>query len=703
MDASIRVSLCSTRATALGFALALLAAGSAAAAGWPSFAGNAQHTGLSPTPAQPLATIRWSTPVDLAVPPSGSILIHYGSPVITPANTVIVPVKTGAANGYRVDARSGATGALLWTAATDYLLPPLQPFDWTPAYQPVLAPGGRVYYAGAGGTLLYRDNLDAASPLASGRLAFYGLANYQSATVSFTGTVFVNTPITADSQGNIWFGFRTTGTAPLGLVSGIARIDAAGNGSWVSAATAAGDASVTRVPHQAAPTLSNDEATLYVVVAGPTAATPGYLVGLDPATLGTHTIAPGVPMRVALKDPRNGGTANADLPDQSSASPTVGPDGDVYYGVMGTPFNDSRGWLLHYSGDLAQTKVPGAFGWDNTSAVVPAAAVPSYAGTSAYLVFAKYNDYAGLDGGNGVNRLAVLDPNVAVPDTHPSSGGTPVMKAVLAIAGPTPDEEYFPQYPDAVREWCLNAAAVDPATKSIMANSEDGKLYRWDLATNTLTQAVTLSPGIGEAYTSTLIGPDGTVYATNWAILNAVGADDTAPALTGVVSRKTHGSPGVIHDLTLAATPRAPTVEPRIAGAGGSHALVFAFNKPVTAAVAEVTEGTAGAGTLMFAGNEVTVPLTGTDDVQYVTIALHDVVAQDGGTGGTGSVRIGFLMGDVNGNRVVTLADRLRLNAQLTQDVTPENFRLDVNGSNSLTLADILVQNANLTQVLPPP
>ena len=36
-------------------------------------------------------------------------------------------------------------------------------------------------------------------------------------------------------------------------------------------------------------------------------------------------------------------------------------------------------------------------------------------------------------------------------------------------------------------------------------------------------QVVTLSTGIGEAYTPTVIGADGTVYAINQAILDAVG------------------------------------------------------------------------------------------------------------------------------------------------------------------------------------
>src|SRR5262249_47248248 len=40
---------------------------------------------------------------------------------------------------------------------------------------------------------------------------------------------------------------------------------------------------------------------------------------------------------------------------------------------------------------------------------------------------------------------------------------------------------------------------------------------------NSFTQSVTLTPGIGEAYTPTLISPDGTVYAVNNATLFAVG------------------------------------------------------------------------------------------------------------------------------------------------------------------------------------
>ena len=97
------------------------------------------------------------------------------------------------------------------------------------------------------------------------------------------------------------------------------------------------------------------------------------------------------------------------------------------------------------------------------------------------------------------------------------------MKEILTQPGVTPDQEFITSYPNAVREWCINTGAVDPFTKSVMAGSEDGTVYRWSLATNTFTEVFTLTPGIGEAYTPSIIGVDGTVYVIANATLFALG------------------------------------------------------------------------------------------------------------------------------------------------------------------------------------
>jgi hypothetical protein len=245
-----------------------------------------------------------------------------------------------------------------------------------------------------------------------------------------------------------------------------------------------------------------------------------YLLGLDAITLARK-------YRVLLKDPRDGNANNAAILDDSTGSATVAPDNDVYLGIFGNPYNGSRGFLLRFSGDLTVEKTPGGFGWDYTAAIVPKEMAPSYAGSSPYLIFAKYNNYAnvGMDSGDGVNRIALLDPNATEVDPHASSNGMLVMREVLSVAGPTPDAENSTIL-DAVREWCINTAAVNPATGSIFTPSEDGQLYRWNLATNSLSEAVPLTPGIGEPYVPTVVGPDGVVYTLNGGTLFALGGRD---------------------------------------------------------------------------------------------------------------------------------------------------------------------------------
>jgi hypothetical protein len=397
---------------------------------------------------------------------------------------------------------------VLWTAGSDYILPPQQ--GWTPSYNLTLTTANRVYAPGAGGKLLFRDDADSASGTLQ-TAVFYGADTYNAARSVYDQNVIINTPLTADAGGNIFFGFMVNATNPANLTSGIARVGADGRGSWVAVSTAAGDASIAKVATNSAPAVSLDGRTVYVAVntSGLTALASGYLLALDSATLAIRS-------KIRLTDPNT--QTPAWISDNGTASPMVGPDGDVYFGVLeaSPPSHNFTGWMLHFDAGLAQTKTPGAFGWDNTPSVVPRAMVPSYTGNSSYLLMTKYNNYGGAGSGDGKNRIAILDPNQTQQDAVTRIA---VMKEVLTMLGPTPD----PAYPGGVKEWCINTAAVDPLTRSVLVNSEDGFLYRWDLSVNQFTERIRLNSGVAESYTPTAIGPDGAVYSINNAVLFAVG------------------------------------------------------------------------------------------------------------------------------------------------------------------------------------
>ncbi len=475
-------------------------------AAWSGHGGTATHAARAPAAAQPLNRVLWTTAIDLAPPytSGGFLLIHYGSPVISAANVVILPVKRNSAGAFRVEARSGASGSVLWQQDTDYILP----FSsWTPSMNLALH-GERLFIPAAGGRVLVRDQASSATgPL--GSILFYSSTVSQA---TLNTQIRINTPLTVDATGNLYFGFIADAN-DAGLTSGFVRIATDGTAIWRGASTLAQDTNVTRPAMNCAPALSPDGQTLYVVVniaVTGNAPQSGYLLALDSTTLAFRA-------RQTLSTPQG---LVARVIDSASSSPTVGPDGDVYFGVLdfAAGGHNNRGWLLHFDAALTQVKTPGSFGWDDTPSIVPATAVPSYTGTSPYLLLCKYNNYYGSGSGDGLNSMAVLDPNATQQDTF--GGAVTVMREILTVVGPTPD----PGTLGGRREWCVNTAVVDPATRAAYINNEDGRAYKWDFTTNTLSQSVVMNSGVGQAYTATAMGPDGVIYAINNAQFHAIGA-----------------------------------------------------------------------------------------------------------------------------------------------------------------------------------
>jgi hypothetical protein len=482
---------------------------------WAGFAANAQHTAVAGKRPQPFRRIRWRAKVDLH--PAllfGTLPIHYGSPMITAANTVLVPTRISKRAGFRVVAYSGRNGARRWSLKTDYRPPAFTgPYAvWTPPLPAVLTPSTSLAVAGGGGTVLVRRHANRTTG-AVRRLVFYGARRWRAHRRAYDTAVQITTPLTAARDGSVYFGFTVTGSTPSHLSSGIARIDAHGHATWITAAAAARNPAINSVAMNCAPALSPSGRTVYITVTGPSVDNPtrGILVGLDARTLKPR-------FHVLLRDPLSGRLSM--VSPYSSASPTVGPDGDVYYGVVENPFftHDARGWLLHFNASLTREKTPGSFGWDNTVSVVPARSVPRYHGSSPYLLVSKYNNYCCIrPHGDGLNRVAVLDPRASQKDPY---ANTRSMKAVQTILSPV----HVPGEPAGARyEWCINSSVVDLADDSVIVNSEDGILYRWDLRRNTLAEKIRLNAPRSEAYTPTLVGPDGTVYAINNATLYAIG------------------------------------------------------------------------------------------------------------------------------------------------------------------------------------
>jgi len=502
--------------------LVVLASASAqtGAPNWSSYGRASSHRGNAPASTQTLNRVLWATPVDRNPQYvfGDVLLIHYGSPVITHNNVICVPVKTGSSDGWVVEGRNGTNGQLLYTVATDYSIPNYTGLGWTPSFGPALTPDGRLLVPAAGGTLLRRDNPESATSTAT-RLAFYGISNFTASRSTYTTDVKICTPITTDAAGNAYFGFVTFGAnmdrTPIGaakLVSGIARVTPTGVGTWKACTTLVHDTDATHPQFNCAPAISSDGLTLYAAIKK--GAGGGYLVGLDPNTLNLKYIR-------RLLDPSTGNEAI--MTDQGSGTPMVGTDGDVYFGVLANPHDrhNGRGFMLHFDKALAKQKLSGSFGWDITPSLIPSASVPAYSGLSPYLIVTKYNNYAGFGTGDGHNRVALLDPNTPQVD---AISGIPVMKEVQTILGPASDPGNAGSFPGAVYEWCINSAVLDYNTKSALVNSEDGHLYRWSFTTGTITQGVLLDGPRGQAYTPTLSGPTGIVYAINNGKLFAVGS-----------------------------------------------------------------------------------------------------------------------------------------------------------------------------------
>lgn len=249
----------------------------------------------------------------------------------------------------------------------------------------------------------------------------------------------------------------------------------------------------------------------------------------------------------------------------------------------------------------------------------------------------------------------------------PSDGGSPVTQYTAQCAG-TPTVS--------------NTGPVSPITISGLTNG------------NAYSCGVTATNAIGTSVSS------GLIFAT---------PNTGSPlALVAVKSRKLHGTPPPF-DLQVDFTvPIAGpiSVEPRNIGTG--HTIVFQFNQPVTVpgsvSVVDALGAPIGVTTAPVVtgtgGNEVSVLLTSIPDNKRVKITLTGVAGNFGGNVNA-VTSLGFLVGDVNGTRMVTASDISGTKAHQGQVVNGSNFRFDVNLSGDITPMDTSAVKARPGIALP--
>jgi len=501
------------------------------------------------------------------------LLVHYQVPLID-GNNIYMEFKSGNPSkntfsqmNWAENKLSWQNGTLVqaWSFASDWKAPGSYADFWEPVFHSVLA-NGALYVPGAGGTIF---RVDKATGAQVARINPFGTIDSNTYTAG---------PISADSSGNLYYnvvklqpggGFYSKDSVDSWLVK-VAPDNSATKVSysvltpgtpgpddpceisfsqslapWPPSPTAVAPTvrcGPMRVALNIAPAIAPD-GTIYSIARSHAAFAnrSGFLVAVNP-NLSLKWIASlnnrfndgcGVPISSGGVLPPNGqpggcrvganlgvdpGVNHAGggrVLDDSSASPTVAPDGSVFYGAY-SRYNYAQGHLMHFSSTGAYL---GAyrFGWDLTAGISPHG--------NSYSVVIKDNQYGEVGSYCDVEAVCPSDRTVANSAGYPEAYFITQLNQNLNVQWRFQNTNTFScsRQPDGSVtcvsdhpngfEWCVNAMAID-SNGVVFANSEDGNLYAIN-PDGTLKQSIFQQLALGAAYTPASIGLDGKIYSQN--------------------------------------------------------------------------------------------------------------------------------------------------------------------------------------------
>lgn len=220
-------------------------------------------------------------------------------------------------------------------------------------------------------------------------------------------------------------------------------------------------------------------------------------------------------------DPGTNEPPPARVLDDSSSTPTVAPDGSIYYGAY-TAYNYAQGHLLHFdaNGNFLNSF---NFGWDSTPAIYP------HNGT--FSVVMKNNHYPGgtycVDPnwcpaprtnsdllGPESYFVTQFDPNLNIQWSFQNTNTQSCTRNSNGTITCTSD------HPNGF-EWCVNAPMVD-VNGVVYANSEDGNLYSISQG-GIMRQRLFQQQAVGAAYTPTSMDSSGRIYSENNGVIFVAG------------------------------------------------------------------------------------------------------------------------------------------------------------------------------------
>jgi hypothetical protein len=510
------------------------------------------------------------------------LLVHYQVPLVD-GNDVYMEFKNGTVsthsyatqNWYENKLRwQGPNLVQQWSFASDWKAPGDMSDFWEPVFHAALA-NGDLYVPGAGGTIFRVKKQNGALIARINPFA------------SIDSRVFTVSPLTADSSGNIYYNvvqLQPGGNSfyskdsvdswlvkvtPANVVTKVSYslltpgtpgpddgCEVSFDPStlpWPPSPTAVAPTvrcGPQRVALNIAPAIATD-GTIYSVTRSHaiSANRSGFLVAVNP-NLTLKWISSlnnrfndgcGVPISsggvLAPNGSPNGCRVGANLGvdpgvnhagggrvlDDSSSSPTVAPDGSIFYGAY-TRYNYAQGHLMKFSSTGAYL---GAyrFGWDITPAIY------SHGGT--YSVVTKDNQYGEIGSYCNDETVCPSDRTAANTGGYPEAYFVSQLTSTLGVEWKFQNTNTLSCTRNADNsitctetnpngfEWCVNAPVVD-SNGVVYANSEDGNLFALNQG-GTLKQKIFQQLALGAAYTPASIGGDGKIYSQNAGHLFVVG------------------------------------------------------------------------------------------------------------------------------------------------------------------------------------